>query len=56
MTKSLIRALLGLTAAAFLGVSALPATAATLTYNDPNCAGFQITGSGGSFTLTCAKR
>jgi hypothetical protein len=55
MTKSLFRVLLGLTAAVFLGATALPAAAATLTYNDPNCAGFQITGSGGSFTPTCAK-
>jgi len=55
MTKSLFRALLGLTAAVVLGATALPAAGATLTYNDPNCAGFQITGSGGSFTLTCAK-
>jgi hypothetical protein len=55
MTKSLFRALLAIAGAVLLGVSALPAAAATLTYNDPNCAGFQITGSGGSFTLTCAK-
>ena len=38
-----------------IAATAPSATAATLTYNDPNCAGFQITGSGGSFTLTCAK-
>jgi len=55
MTKSFLRTLLGLTAAVFLSATALPASAATLTYNDPNCAGFQITGSGGSFTLTCGK-
>ena len=55
MTKSLFRALLAVVGAVFLGATALPAAAATLTYNDPNCAGFQITGSGGSFTLTCAK-
>ena len=55
MTKSFFRTLLGLTAAVFLSATALPASAATLTYNDPNCAGFQITGSGGSFTLTCGK-
>ena len=55
MTKSLIRAVLLLAGAALLAGTALPAAAATLTYNDPNCAGFQITGSGGSFTLTCAK-
>jgi len=55
MTKSLLRALALLTGAALLAATALPAAAATLTYNDPNCAGFQITGSGGSFTLSCAK-
>ena len=55
MTKSLFRALVLLTGAALLAATALPAAAATLTYNDPNCAGFQITGSGGSFTLSCAK-
>ena len=55
MTKSLFRALGCLTGAALLAATALPAAAATLTYNDPNCAGFQITGSGGSFTLSCAK-
>ena len=55
MTKSLFRALFAVTGAALLAVTALPAAGATLTYNDPNCAGFQITGSGGSFTLTCAK-
>jgi len=54
MTKSLVRAVL-LAGATVLSVAAAPATAATLTYSDPNCAGFQITGSGGSFTLTCAK-
>ena len=55
MTKSLFRALFAITGAALLAFTALPAAGATLTYNDPNCAGFQITGSGGSFTLTCAK-
>ncbi len=46
MTKSLVRAVL-LAGATLLNVAAAPATAATLTYSDPNCAGFQITGSGG---------
>ncbi len=55
MTKSLFRAFVLLTGTALLTATALPAAAATLTYNDPNCAGFQITGSGGSFTLSCAK-
>ncbi len=55
MTKSLFRALFAVTGAALLAVTALPAAGATITYNDPNCAGFQITGSGGSFVLTCAK-
>ena len=55
MTKSFLRALVVLAGATLLSVVTNPATAATLTYSDPNCAGFQITGSGGSFTLTCAK-
>jgi hypothetical protein len=55
MTKSLFRAVLFLAGAIMVAGTALPSAAATLTYNDPNCAGFQITGSGGSFTLTCAK-
>jgi len=54
MTKTFSRLLL-VAGAAMLATFAFPATAATLTYNDPGCAGFQITGSGGSFTLTCAK-
>jgi hypothetical protein len=55
MTKTLFRALRALLAVATLFGATLPAHAATLTYNDPNCAGFVITGSGGSYTLTCAK-
>ena len=55
MTKSLFRTLVVLAGATLVFAATAPATAATLTYNDPNCAGFQITGSGGSFTLTCAK-
>jgi len=55
MTKSLFRALATIAGAALLSLASASACAATLTYNDPNCAGFQITGSGGSFTLTCAK-
>ena len=55
MTKSFIRALLQLACAGLLAGAALPSAAATLTYSDPNCAGFQITGSAGSYTLTCAK-
>ncbi len=55
MTKSFIRAVLVVAGAMLIAATAPSATAATLTYNDPNCAGFQITGSGGSFTLTCAK-
>lgn len=55
MTKSSLRALAALAVAALAVVAVPPAAAATLTYNDPSCAGFQITGSGGSFTLTCAK-
>ena len=55
MTKSFIRAMLVVAGAMLIAATAPSATAATLTYNDPNCAGFQITGSGGSFTLTCAK-
>ena len=55
MTKTFSRLLFALAGATLLATVAFPATAATLTYNDPSCAGFQITGSGGSFTLTCAK-
>lgn len=55
MTKTLFRALLAQLATAALLGATIPAHAATLTYNDPNCAGFVITGSGGSYTLTCAK-
>ena len=55
MTKSLFRALLAVAGAVFLGLTTLPAAAATLTYNDPNCAGFQITGPRGNSTLTCGK-
>ena len=55
MTKSFIRAVLVVAGAMLIAATAPSATAATLTYNDPSCAGFQITGSGGSFTLTCAK-
>ncbi|MEO8675668.1 MAG: hypothetical protein ABI569_08815 [Casimicrobiaceae bacterium] len=55
MTKSLLRTLFVLAGATLFFAATAPATAATLTYNDPNCAGFQITGGGGSFTLTCAK-
>src|SRR5437762_7578421 len=54
MTKTFSRLLL-VACATMLATFALPTAAATLTYNDPGCAGFQITGSGGSFTLTCAK-
>ena len=55
MTKSFIPRVLLLAGAMLVAGTAPSSTAATLTYNDPNCAGFQITGSGGSFTLTCAK-
>ena len=55
MTKSFIRAVLVVAGAMLIAATAPSATAATLTYFVPSCAGFQITGSGGSFTLTCAK-
>lgn len=32
-----------------------PVEAATITYSDPNCASFSVSGGGGTYTLTCAK-
>ncbi|MGH7487555.1 MAG: hypothetical protein ACREMY_18420, partial [bacterium] len=32
-----------------------PASAATISFSDPNCASFSLNGSGGSYTLTCAS-
>lgn len=47
------------TSAAFLALvlalPAAPASAATITYSDPNCADFVLSGPAGARTLTCVK-
>ena len=53
MTKSLLRALCASLATATVFSFATPASAATLTFTDNNCAGFSITGSAPNFTLVC---
>lgn len=49
-TTAFIVALIG---AALLGGTA-PASGASITYSDPNCVSFSITGSNGNFTLACS--
>lgn len=40
-------------AAAWALAGAVPASAATFTYEDPQCADFSVTGSGSAYTLQC---
>lgn len=55
MTRSLFRHVAGLVAGAavalFLGTA--PAQGASLTFNDPNCAAFSVTGTAPNFNLVC---
>ena len=53
MTKSLFRALVASFASATLLFVATPSSAASISFTDSNCAGFQITGTAPNFTLTC---